>query len=44
MINNRFVKQLSHRQDGQREHEANSEAVVVDWILPRLHGVVLEAH
>lgn len=33
-----------YRENGQREDEANSEAVVVDRILPRLHGIVLKAH
>lgn len=35
---------LSHRQYDQGENEANGDAVVVDWILPWLHGVVLKAH
>lgn len=34
----------SYQQDGEREYEADSEAVVVDWELPPLHGVMLEAH
>lgn len=35
---------LSHRQYNQRENEAYSEAVIVDWIFPWFHGVVLEAN
>lgn len=35
---------LSHRQYNQWENEANNEAVIVDWIFPWLHGVVLKAH
>lgn len=32
-----------YHENGQREQEADGEAVVVEWIFPRLHGVVLEA-
>lgn len=41
----RFLNEtLAHRQDDQRENEANSEAVIVDGIFPWLHGVVLKTH
>lgn len=36
-------RRSSYRKDCQREQEAHSKAVVVDGILPRLHGVVLKA-
>lgn len=32
-----------YRQDGQREQKAHCEAVVVEWILPGPHWVVLKA-
>lgn len=39
----RRIRMSSYRQDGQREQKAYCEAVVVEWILPRLHWVVLKA-
>lgn len=43
MKSKRIRGSSSNRQNDQREQKAHGKAVVVEWILPRPHGVVLKA-